>query len=80
MAKQVATTFLAVVRTYDNDQPLEINSDGEWLRQKYENMTEDEVRTLCEDSPVIGEDPVCCVLIAFDQHGKVMSEQLVREW
>lgn len=78
--KRKPTTFLAVVRTYGNDQPLEINSDGEWLRQKYEEMTEDEARTLCEASPVIGEDPVCCVLIAFDPHGKVMSEQFVREW
>lgn len=74
------TTFLAVVRTLGNDQPLEISSDGESLRERYEEMSEDDARMLCEVSPVMGEDPICCVLIAFDQNGKIMSEKFVQEW
>lgn len=78
--KRKPTTFLAVVRTWENDQTLEHNSDGEWLRQKYEKMSEAQVRKLCKASPISGSDPICCVVIAFDQHGKVMDEQFVRGW
>ncbi len=78
--KRKPTTFLAVVRTYGNDQTLEHNSDAGLLRSKYSTMTWEEARDLCNASPISGSDPICCVLIAFDQHGKVMSEEFVRRW